>query len=415
MKFMRVFSKTVFFVFLGLDIFLFSSILYLGNSVSEKYKVKKGDVLSFDSPIPITAEYKGAKLSESGVSKEIGEEFEVGLKAFGVIPFSTVSVEVVNEMYVAVLGTPFGMKLYTDGVLVIDVTDVQTDSGVIKPAEKAGIKKGDYILSADGKSVHTNEELSAVVSESSGNKIKFVIKRAGKSKTVFCCPVKSSETGDYKIGLWVRDSSAGIGTLTFYSPMTGVVCGLGHGICDEDTGELLSLDTGEIVKAEIISVEKGSSGSPGQLKGKFTNTSLGLIDKNSEDGVYSMLKGKISLSNLTEIALKNEIKDGAAQMLCTVDGEIPKLYDCKIKKRGSAYMSATQNLTVTVTDKELLEKTGGIVQGLSGSPLIQNGKLIGAVTHVLIDDPTTGYGIFAENMLKTAESVVSNNELKKAS
>ena len=172
--------------------------------------------------------------------------------------------------------------------------------------------------------------------------------------------------------------------------------------------------TREIVKAEIISVEKGASGSPGQLKGKFTYTTLGSIDKNSENGVYSLLKGKISLSDLTEIALKNEVKDGAAQMLCTIDGGTPQLYDCKIKKRGSAYMASTQNLTVTVTDKELLEKTGGIVQGMSGSPLIQNGKLVGAVTHVLIDDPTSGYGIFAENMLKTAESV-SDNELKKAS
>ena len=252
---MRVFSMVTFFVLLGLDIFVFSAIFYLGNSLGEKYKVKKGDVLSFNTPIPITAEYKGAKLSESGVSNEIGEEFKVGLKAFGVIPFSTVSVEVVDEMYVAVLGTPFGMKLYTDGVLVIDVTEVQTENGVVSPAEKAGIKKGDYILSADGRAVHTNEELSAVVSESGGEKIKFVIKRAGKKKALLCNPVKSSETGDFKIGLWVRDSSAGIGTLTFYSPMTGVVCGLGHGVCDEDTGELLSLDTGEIVKAEIVSVE----------------------------------------------------------------------------------------------------------------------------------------------------------------
>lgn len=412
---MRVLSKVTFFVLLGLDIFIFSAISYLDNSLSEKYKIKKGDVLSFDTPIPITAEYKCARLSESGVSREIGEEFNVGLKAFGIIPFSTVSVEVVDEMYVAVLGTPFGMKLYTDGVLVIDVTNVQTESGVVKPAETAGIKKGDYILSADGNEVHTNEELSAVVAASGGNKIKFVIKRAGKRKTVFCKPEKSSETGDYKIGLWVRDSSAGIGTLTFYSPMTGVVCGLGHGVCDEDTGELLSLDTGEIVKAEIISVEKGASGSPGQLKGKFTYTTLGSIDKNSENGVYSLLKGKISLSDLTEIALKNEVKDGAAQMLCTIDGGTPQLYDCKIKKRGSAYMASTQNLTVTVTDKELLEKTGGIVQGMSGSPIIQNGKIVGAITHVLVDDPTTGYAIFAENMLETAQSVASGNKLKDAS
>ena len=415
MKFMRVLSKTVFFILLIIDTVIFSALIYLDTTLSEEYKIKRGDMLDFDTAVPITAVYEGMKLSQSGKTNNIGEEFNVELKAFGIIPFSTVNVEVVDEMHVAVLGTPFGMKLYTDGVLVIDMTTVETENGSVNPAQSAGIKKGDYIVSVDGKKVFTNEELSSVVEASAGNRMKFEIKRNGETKIINFSAVISKETGTYKIGLWVRDSSAGIGTLTFYSPATGVVCGLGHGICDEDTEELLQLNSGELVSAEIIGVEKGGTGSPGQLKGRFTYNSIGAIDSNTENGVYSFLKGNINLSNLTEVALKQEVEDGEAQILCTVDGTTPKLYSCRIKKRSSSFLSPTQNIIVTVTDKELLELTGGIVQGMSGSPIIQNGKLIGSVTHVLIDDPASGYGIFAENMLSTASDMAYKSEIDKAS
>lgn len=415
LKILRIFFKCVFILALLLDTAVFGAVIYLNGSISDNYKIKKGDGLTFNTAVPITAEYEGLKLSQTGKTEQIGEEFDVKLKAFGIIPFSTVNVEVVDELHVSVLGTPFGMKLYTDGVLVIDITTVETVSGSISPGEDAGVKKGDYILSADGKQVLTNEELSAAVAASGGNRIKLVIKRGGTQKTVYVTPALSKETNSYRIGLWVRDSSAGIGTLTFYSPATGIVCGLGHGVCDEDTGDLLELKNGEIVSAEIVSVEKGSSGSPGQLKGRFTYGTIGKIDCNSEKGVYSVLKGKLGFSRLTETALKQEVRDGDAQILCTVDGREPQLYSCRIKKRSSAYLSATQNMTVTVTDPELLKLTGGIVQGMSGSPILQNGKLIGAVTHVLIDDPTTGYAIFAENMLKEAESTAGNAKVRKAS
>ena len=414
LKFLRILTKSIFFIILALDITLFSVIAYLNITVSEDYKIKKGSPLTIDSAVPITAVYEGTKLSGSGKTDNIGEEFKVELKAFGVIPISTVNVQVVDELQVSVLGTPFGMKLYTDGVLVIDMTDVPTEDGNINPAKKSGIIKGDYIVSVDGRKISTNEELSSAVEASAGNEMKFEIKRNGKTKIIRFCAALSKETNSYKIGLWVRDSSAGIGTLTFYSPATGVVCGLGHGVCDEDTEELLKLDSGELVTAEIVSVQKGSSGSPGELKGKFTYSTIGAIDLNSECGVFSLLQGRLNLSNLTEIALKQEVRDGEAQLLCTVNGELPKLFSCSIKKKSSAYLSPTKNLVVTVTDEELLNLTGGLVQGMSGSPLIQNGKLIGAVTHVLVNDPTKGYGIFAENMLETAQ-IVAEEKLKEAS
>ena len=414
MKIARFFVKFLFACSLALSILIFSAIFYLQNNISSDYKIKKGDSLVINTKVPVTAEFGGVELSQSKALSDVGQSYSVDLKAFGIIPFTTVNVEVVDEMYVAVLGSPFGMKLYTEGVLVIELTEVDTANGLKKPAESAGLKLGDYIISVDGKKVTTNEDLSRIVEQSGGKKMNFSVLREKQKIRINVTAEISKETGNYKIGIWVRDSSAGIGTLTFYSPASGIICGLGHGICDEDTGSLLKLDSGEIVNAEIISVEKGAVGSPGQLSGRFGTKTLGEINLNSNVGVYSRLDGKIEFSYLTEVALKNEIKDGDAQILCTVDGETPKLYSCKIKLRTSAYHSKTQNMTVTVTDSELLSRTGGIVQGLSGSPIIQNGKLIGAVTHVLIDDPTSGYAIFAENMLETAQNV-ANKQLKEAS
>ena len=306
------------------------------------------------------------------------------------------------------------MKIYTKGVMVTSLSDVQTEKGVERPAKKAGIKLGDYILSINGQAVTTNEDVSSIVEASNGKKLKFEIMRNNTKIYISFCAVKSKETGSYKIGLWVKDSSAGIGTLTFYSPATDIVCGLGHGICEEETGELLVLQRGIIVNAEIISAEKGEVGAPGKLNGRMGYATIGEIENNCQMGVYSRLTGNLTFSKLTEIALKQEVKNGKAQILCTLDGNTPQLYDCIIEVRSSAYHSKVQNLLITVTDEKLLNKTGGIVQGMSGSPIIQNGKLIGAVTHVLIDDPQKGYGIFAENMLETAQSV-AEEKLKEAS
>ena len=377
--------------------------------------VKKGDKLNINSIIPITTIYKGSEITGRNINANVGEELTVELKAFGVIPFSSVNVEVVDELHVAVLGTPFGMKLYTEGVLVINVTEVETKNGTIKPALNGGIKKGDYILTANDVDINNNEQLTKIVEESNGEKINFLIKRNGKKihlnfKAVLCC-----ETNKYKIGIWVRDSSAGIGTLTFYSPATNIIAGLGHGICDEDTGSVLQLNSGEIVNAKILSVEKGNSGSPGQLNGKFGSKTLGEIEHNCSGGVYSKPIANIDTSYMVEVALKQEVKNEKAQIYCTVNGEKPQFFDCTITVRSSAYMSPTQNMIVTITDEKLLNKTGGIVQGMSGSPIIQNGKLIGAMTHVLIDDPTKGYGIFAENMLETAQNVSNKIKFSEAS
>lgn len=381
-------------------------------SVEKSYKVNSGTDLNIDTFVPVTAVYNGEE-RQINTDNSVGKSFAVDLKIFGLIPFSTVNVEVVDKMSVAVLGNPFGMKIYTDGVLVIESTDISTESGTVNPALTAGIKTGDYIKTVDGQKITCNEELSQIITESQGKTLQFEVVRNQKTFKCNLKPVIDTETGIYRIGIWVRDSSAGIGTLTFYSPVNDVVCGLGHGICDADTETLLNIDNGELVGANIVSVEKGSAGTPGALKGKFTYDSIADISLNCDMGVYGFAKEKISVSNLTEVALKQEVSDGEAQILCTVDGDTPKLYSCVIKKINSNG-SKTQNLSVTVTDRELIEITGGIVQGMSGSPILQNGKLVGALTHVLINDSLTGYGIYAENMLETAQKV-SEQSLKSAS
>ncbi len=414
MRFLNIAFKTIFFIFLVLAVAVFSLIIVLSNGVSDDYKIKKGETFSVSNTVPVTASYNGATLSQGSKLKSIGENIDVELKLFGIIPLKTVNVEIVDEMYVEVLGNPFGMKIYTDGVLVVNFTSVESENGLCNPAKSAGIKEGDYILSVNSREITTNEELSEWVESSNGNSLKFEIMRNNKKLYINVKPIKSVETNSYKIGMWVRDSSAGIGTLTFYSPATGVLCGLGHGICDSDTGELLSVERGELVGAEIISVTKGAKGSAGELHGRFAYNKIADILLNSDIGVYGKLSSKIDFKKLVEIALKQEIKNGDAEILCAVDGDVVRSYDCTVKKRSAAYFSNNQNLLVTITDKDLIEKTGGIVQGMSGSPIIQNGKLIGAVTHVLVDDPTKGYAIFAENMLETAQSVAQEN-LKEAS
>ncbi len=414
MKLARVFIKSIFSVLMLFSIMIFAAIIFTENTIDLEYKIKKGDSFYVETPIPVTAVYKGARVTQTSLNT-IGEEYNVDLKLFGIVPVTSVNVEVVDEMYVAVLGTPFGMKLYTKGVLVSEISEVNTKDGSQNPAKSAGIKKGDYIISVNGEKVYTNEDLSEIVEASNGKEMNFLISRNNKKINKRLTAVKSSETDTYKIGIWIKDSSAGIGTLTFYSPATNVICGLGHGICDDESGELLRLNSGELVSAQIVDIEKGTVGSPGQLEGKFNFKTIGEISLNSDCGVYSCVKGKKGYGNYTEIALKQEVKSGKGKILCTVEGEEPKLYDCKITVRTSAYLSKTQNMIITVTDKRLLNKTGGIVQGMSGSPLLQNGKLIGAVTHVLVDDPTKGYAIFAENMLETAQRVAEEQQMKDAS
>ena len=412
MKRVALFIKALTVLLLVFCIAVFSAIFYLSNNISENYKVPSGETLILPTRLPVTAKYSGDSQAEVKLYHSIGSTYDVQLKLFGLIPINRARVEVVDDMYVAVLGTPFGMKIYTDGVLVVALSDVDTAAGNCSPATKCGIKIGDYIVTLDGKKVYSNEDVGELIEQSAGRPINVVVKREGKVIPLTLCAEKSVSTGSYKAGIWVRDSSAGIGTLTFYYPYNNVVCGLGHGICDKDTGSLLTVNSGELVGAEIVSVKKAVAGEPGELTGRITLQKFGAIKLNSERGVYAVANNSFITENLMPIALKQEIVNGEATVITTVDGGTPKEYTCTVKVHNK---NGVQNLTVKITDSELLSKTGGIVQGMSGSPIIQNGKLIGAVTHVLIDDATKGYAIFAENMLETAQNVAEGNKFKEAS
>lgn len=405
----KFFKYTAIILFIA-SIIIFSAIIYLHYNTASEYKVLNGEKLQISTKIPVTVKYTGENDADAKLYNTVGAEYNVKLNIFGIIPAGETNVKVVDDMYVEVLGTPFGMKIYIDGVLVVALSDVDTAYGNSSPATKCGLKVGDYIISLDGIKVYTNEDVSKIIEESGGRSINVIINRNGKILPLTLTPEISVTTGAYKAGIWVRDSSAGIGTLTFYYPYNNVICGLGHGICDKDTGNLLSVNSGELVGAEIISLKKAVSGNPGELTGRITLLKYGDILLNSNCGVYANTTENIKIKNQMPIALKQEIKNGDAVILTTVSGYEPREYSCTVKIYNG---NGEQNLIVKITDENLLSATGGIVQGMSGSPIIQNGKLIGAVTHVLIDDPTKGYGIFAETMLETAKNI--NGQVKNAS
>ncbi|MBQ3133583.1 MAG: SpoIVB peptidase [Clostridia bacterium] len=321
---------------------------------------------------------------------------------WGIVPVKSVTVTTDGKPRVRVCGTPFGIKLYTDGVLVVGMTPVDSTLGSINPAAQAGLEIGDRILAIDGQTVTENEQVSQMVTASGGRSMEFTVERGGVSFAAHITPVKSLSDGVYHAGMWVRDSAAGVGMLTFYDPVSGVCAGLGHAICDRDTGIQLSMAGGELVPAAIFDVVRGKAGEAGALCGTFAAGSLGALAGNTDKGIYGLLTTQPEDVGLYEIAAPYEVETGKAQMLCTVD-ERPAWYEVEITKVNVGD-TEKQSMTIRVTDEALLEKTGGILQGMSGSPIIQNGKLIGAVTHVLVNDPAAGYALFAQTMYEEAQT-----------
>lgn len=374
-----------------------------GATVPSTYVVAGNSELSL--PLPLTA-----------VETASAADHAAEIRLLGVFPVKEVAVRQADNMQVVLGGEVFGMKLYTDGVLVVGMTDVDTSVGNRNPAAEAGICKGDLIRSINGEAVTTMKEVAAAVEQSEGAQLDMEIMRDGVSFHARFTPVFSVSENRYKAGIWVRDSSAGIGTLTFYHPTSGVFAGLGHPVCDADTGEILPIAAGEAVAARVYSVDRGVRGDAGSLCGGFAGRAFGTLRQNDENGVYGTAEHWSRSSELVEIAPRQEVTTGAAQIRCTVDDGEPRWYDVTITK--VRYAGDREDMHLTVTDPDLLTVTGGIVQGMSGSPIIQNGKLIGAVTHVLVDDPTKGYGIFAQTMLEVAQSVgdgAATSRIKEAS
>lgn len=323
--------------------------------------------------------------------------------AYGIlgIPVKSVQVNVYDDDFCLYPGgQTFGIRMNTKGVVVVGISEVECDSGRKNPAGDAGIHVSDVIISIDGKDVNTVDEVTDAIADSEGKGVKICLLRDGKKSEHTLKAVKSKEDGFYRAGLWIRDCTAGIGTVTYINPEDMSFGGLGHGVCDADTGELMPLGSGTVFSVTVSDIVKGQNGSPGELKGYFNAGKTGVMTANDRTGVYGIITEAPKGVTPVEIALHDEVKSGPATIRCALnDGEV-KEYAVTIEKLPGR--SEEKNMVIHVTDQALLDKTGGIIQGMSGSPIMQNGKLIGAVTHVLINDPTTGYGIFIENMLEAA-------------
>lgn len=334
------------------------------------------------------------------------EDFDI--KLFGYIPIKHITVNVIPQIKVIPGGQPVGVKLTTKGVMVVGISPVVgIDGNQYNPSGEAGIEAGDMILKIDDTPVKDGDHVSKLVGMSDGKPLKLTIVRKGKEDEISVKPVKSRDDGQYKIGAWIRDSTAGVGTLTFYCPSNNTFGALGHPITDIDTGVILSVDSGQIVPSKIVSIQPGIRGKPGELRGLFIDNEdeLGVIKKNTICGIYGNAYKKI-VSNLYKepisIGLQNQIREGPAKILTTTNGTDVKAYDIIIEKLTNQSKPNPKSMIIRVTDPELLQKTGGIVQGMSGSPIIQDNKLIGAVTHVFINRPDMGYGIYIEWMLQEA-------------
>lgn len=301
-------------------------------------------------------------------------------------------------------GIPFGVKFMTEGVIITGFCEIKTQNGKICPATDAGLRQNDIIIKVNGNSIADASHLIDLAEQSGGNAINIIYLRNGKQESTSLKPARCTEDGKYKTGMYVRDSGAGIGTVTYIVPETLTFGGLGHGICDSQTGKLVSMQRGSVVGVTINGVVKGISGSPGEVRGYFGSGKTGTLLQNTDCGVFgafvSLPEGL--MYEPMSVGTRNEIKAGKAVILSTLEGTVPVEYEIEICDINVSSMT-NKCFTVKVTDKALLEKTGGIIQGMSGSPIIQDGKLVGAVTHVLVNDPTTGYGIFIENMLNAAK------------
>ena len=388
--------------------------LCLSATLPDRYYLAKGSRFSLgDSSLIQTSSNDGYPLS---VYSSTGNTFRMDLKLLGLINIKPVSVQVVDRRVVALCGTPFGIKMVTDGVMVVG-TGAVTDcnSRAVSPAQTAGIQEGDIILSINGEKISSKKQLTNLVESSAGQPLSLVVRRGEQLTSLHLSPVRSSLDNSYHLGLWVRDSSAGIGTMTFYDPNNGCFAGLGHAICDVDTGQLMPLSQGEIVEASIIGVHAGKSGSPGQLQGAFVaNRSIGSLYTNSYNGVYGRLMNQPVDAQTIPMAQCQEVRQGPVKILTTVSGQKPQLFDACIEKLSLSQDEPTKNMILRITDPDLLELSGGIVQGMSGSPIIQDGMLVGAVTHVFVNDPTRGYGIFAENMDNTLLTVAAASQSRAA-
>ena len=328
--------------------------------------------------------------------------YKIRCKWLGVLPLKTIKVHTVEKQEVLVSGSPVGIYMETKGVLVIDSGEITDREGIRRTPAEHIIQSGDYICEIDGKVLTGKRQLMQLVRENQGEPMELQVIRHQETIKLEMTPVET-EDGSYKLGIWVRDNIQGIGTLTYVEP-NGTFGALGHGISDADTGERLEISDGDLYRADILSIRKGTAGTPGELRGVINyreENRIGTICGNSQYGIRGQMEPGKYTESMKKIptGLKQEIQTGKAEIRCDI-GDGIREYQCEILEIDSNAKDTNKCFVLRITDDDLLSRTGGIVQGMSGSPVLQNGKLIGAITHVFVNDPTKGYGIFIENMME---------------
>ncbi len=398
-------------------------IYYYRDSFPEKIMIITGEEQKISFRLPISAEIEGESVGVLEVNKEPLEKGSIKIdlsdaitmeasentsatmeiKLFGLFPVKKVEISAVSPHSVAVGGSAIGIHVETKGILVLGTTSVVgEDKMTYEPAENR-LKSGDYIVEVNKIPMKEKEDLIKLLAESDGSTLHCKIRRGKETVETAVNPVRTAD-GSYKIGTWIRDDTQGIGTLTYITP-DGKFGALGHGITDVDTGVLMEVGSGDAYDAEILRIVKGEPGTPGELSGVIHRSEeerLGTVSKNTAQGIFGTVKENCKLDvgeKAYEIGFKQEVKKGKATILCEIN-ECVNEYEIEIQQVDYTNKNHAKGLVIKITDEELLELTGGIVQGMSGSPIIQNGKLIGAVTHVFIRDSTKGYGTFIENMLQ---------------
>ncbi len=396
--------------------FLFILYIYVLvlHYIPNKMTIFEGENISLKTFFGITIDSEdeiltvSANTGEKTINKIGSEKLSVNL--FDKFCIKNIDVSVLPKTTVIPVGNIAGVKLYTSGVLVVGMSEIEgKDNKTYKPYENSGIEEGDTIVKINDNMIHSTDELIEKVNMSNGKELEIQYIHDEETKECSITPVKT-EQEEYKLGLWVRDSAAGVGTVTFYEPSTQKFGALGHGITDIDTGHLLNIASGEFVTAKVLDIKKGEDGNPGKIQGTVEEQeTIGEISKNTEFGIYGKISNisglNIDKSKEMEVALRDEIELGKATILCSLDNQQVEEYEIEITRIYKENNYNNKSMEIKITDERLIEKTGGIIQGMSGSPIIQNGKFIGAVTHVLVNSATEGYAIFGDLMLKQSKEI----------
>ena len=394
-------------------LFVFYTYFLLIQSIPDKLVLFEGENINIKKLFGISIKQENEEILETSSNSEITEKvgkknLEVSL--FDKVKLKTVEVNTLPKTTVIPVGNIAGLKLYTNGVLVVGMSEIEgKDNKKYKPYENSQIQEGDTIIQINENIINSTQDLIDEVNNSKGENVNIKYIHEEETKECSIEPVQSYDN-QYKLGLWVRDSAAGVGTVTFYEPETKSFGALGHGITDIDTQQLINIASGEFVTTRILDIEKGEEGIPGRIQGTVENqANIGTIYKNTKFGIYGIVDNLSSLnidtSKKMELALRDEIKTGKATILCSLDNRNIQEYEIEIEKIFKENNYDNKSMQIKITDPKLIEKTGGIIQGMSGSPIIQNGKFVGAVTHVLVNDPTQGYGVFGDIMLKQIKQV----------